>query len=419
MAQTDTRAGFRLPWNPDRTETDEPVADAVEAPVTEEAAHAQEAATPAVIEQTAPPAARRATKLMADFSRAMQVAAEASRDETMARFTSDAKAVVEEIHNAATEEVAALRRHADDDIAAVREWSKAEIARVREETEARIGKRKTALDGEIEAHGATIDTRVERVGATVSAFEAKMAAFFERLLAEEDPTRIATMAETMPEPPDLAGIVASVGQPTAAPFDPVPTEDWSQPVPDPVAGGQAEEPTEPAATADADADAADADTDHPVDAEAEVTPETVADVPVAQEEPDFAAAEAEAASFSGEVEADDRVAAALAAADEGSPLPVGPGVSARAERGTTRVTVTGLVSVASIATFKRSLGRVPGVNTIGVSSGPDGEFVFTVTHDPALPLAEAIIGLPGFEARITAQATGEIGVAAHDPDGAD
>ena len=143
------------------------------------------------------------------------------------------------------------------------------------------------------------------------------------------------------------------------------------------------------------------------------------DVPVAQDEPDFAAAEAEAAAFSGEVEADDRVAAALAAADEGSPLPVGPGVSARAERGTTRVTVTGLVSVASIATFKRSLGRVPGVNTIGVSSGPDGEFVFTVTHDPALPLAEAITGLPGFEARITAQATGEIGVAAHDPDGAD
>ncbi len=84
------------------------------------------------------------------------------------------------------------------------------------------------------------------------------------------------------------------------------------------------------------------------------------------------------------------------------------------------MTVTGLVSVASIATLQaQPRPRRRRVNTIGVSSGPDGEFVFTVTHDPALPLAEAITGLPGFEARITAQATGEIGVTAHDPDGAD
>ena len=30
-----------------------------------------------------------------------------------------------------------------------------------------------------------------------------MAAFFERLLAEEDPTRFAAMAEQLPEPPSL------------------------------------------------------------------------------------------------------------------------------------------------------------------------------------------------------------------------
>ena len=40
--------------------------------------------------------------------------------------------------------------------------------------------------------------------AVVAAFEAEMGAFFERLIAEEDPTRIATMAETMPDPPSLA-----------------------------------------------------------------------------------------------------------------------------------------------------------------------------------------------------------------------
>ena len=36
-----------------------------------------------------------------------------------------------------------------------------------------------------------------------------MAEFFERLIAEQDPTRIATMAEAMPDPPDLAAIAAA------------------------------------------------------------------------------------------------------------------------------------------------------------------------------------------------------------------
>ena len=139
---------------------------------------------------------------MAELSRAMQVAAENARAETMARFDLDAKGVVEQIHASATDEAAALRRQADDDVAAIRDWSKAEIARIREETEERIAGRKTALDAEMEQHALTVESRTERVAAVVAAFEAEMASFFERLNAEEDPTRIATMAETMPEPPE-------------------------------------------------------------------------------------------------------------------------------------------------------------------------------------------------------------------------
>ena len=45
-----------------------------------------------------------------------------------------------------------------------------------------------------------------------------------------------------------------------------------------------------------------------------------------------------------------------------------------------KVVVSGLVSVASIAGFKRHLARMVGVATVGVSSGPDGEFIFTVSH---------------------------------------
>ena len=53
---------------------------------------------------------------------------------------------------------------------------------------------------------------------------------------------------------------------------------------------------------------------------------------------------------------------------------------------------------------------------IGVASGPDGEFVFTVNHDAGVSLADAITALPGFEARITAETADGIEVAAHDPD---
>ena len=147
--------------------------------------------------------ARRATKFMAELSHAMQAAAEHARNETMERFEAEAKAVVEEIHANATTEVADLRRKADDDVAAIRDWSKAEIARIREETEARVAARKTGLDAEMEAHATTVEARAERVTAVVAAFETEMAAFFDRLNAEEDPTRIATMAETMPDPPSL------------------------------------------------------------------------------------------------------------------------------------------------------------------------------------------------------------------------
>ena len=93
--------------------------------------------------------------------------------------------------------------HADDDVAAIRDWSKAEIARIREETEDRIAQRKAALEHEIEAHAAAVERRIERVQARVAAFEAEMADFFDRLTAEEDPTRLAAMAENLPEPPSF------------------------------------------------------------------------------------------------------------------------------------------------------------------------------------------------------------------------
>ena len=83
---------------------------------------------------------------------------------------------------------------------------------------------------------------------------------------------------------------------------------------------------------------------------------------------------------------------------------------------TTQVVVVGLVSVASIASFKRHLGRATGVQSVGVSSGPDGEFVFAVAHGADVSLRDMIPSLPGFQARVTNTGDGVINVTARDPE---
>lgn len=411
MAQTETPQGSKLQWPDASAPAEQP--EAVDAAPNEEVERhdmVETSAAPDTVEAAAPApttltSGRRATKIMTDLSRAMAAAAVSSRDEMMARFGSDAKVAVEEIQAAATGESADIRRRADDDVAAVRDWSKGEIARIREEAEGRITVRKNVLDGEMDAHAAIIEARIQRVNATVQEFEGEMQAFFERLLAEDDPTRIATMAETMPEPPDLAGVAASITSPDPEPFDPVPPN-WPE---DMLIGDTVAAPPEP--------EAASAD---PV-AEAEpVADDQVGDNPAAV---DFDAAEAEAAAFSeADVPSDETgeagstaptelaTAEALAASEEQISAPES------GERLVTRVSVVGLVSVASIASFKRSLGRAAGVSGIRVASGPDGEFVFTVEHDAGLALGDAITALPGFEARVTGQADGTLDIAAHDPD---
>jgi hypothetical protein len=74
------------------------------------------------------------------------------------------------------------------------------------------------------------------------------------------------------------------------------------------------------------------------------------------------------------------------------------------------------VSVASIASFKRHLGRLTGVQSVGVSSGPDGEFLFAVNHAADVVLRDAIPSMPSFQARVTGAGEGTLNVSAHDPE---
>jgi hypothetical protein len=419
-----------------------------------EAAQGEPATAPEGAPAANPAPERKANKFMADLTRAMQAAAESARADTLERFANDAKAHIEGIHASSAEEATELRKRADDDIAGIREWSKTEIARIREETDERVTDRKERLEREIESHAAEIEARIERVQTHIASFEAEMAAFFERLLGEEDPTRFAAMAETLPEPPPFD---ADAAWESIAANQPVTTEEpaAAEAVAEPVVEAEPFQHTDaPEASASADASYAEAPVaeapfpEEPV-ADAgpvEGTAESTAAEPAASDsddlfgiapdgaegapasdtdprmtaigiEPDFAAAEAEAAAFPAEAPspedeiptiAEDALAARLAGlvAEDQAP----------ADNATTRVIVTGLVSVASIAGFKRNLARVGGVRSVGVSSGPDGEFVFAVTHDPGLPLADGITSLPGFSAKVTNEGPGELTVAARDPE---
>lgn len=110
-------------------------------------------------------------------------------------------------------------------------------------------------------------------------------------------------------------------------------------------------------------------------------------------------------------------AEAAAAAEEEARLAAERAAAARpATVESTQVVVVGLVSVASIATFKRQLGRLPGVKNVGVSSGPDGEFIFTVGHGSDISLSELIPTLPAFQARVVSEREGVLNVSAHDPE---
>jgi hypothetical protein len=391
-------------------------------------------AVPAPSRATSTPSlAKKPTKFVLDLTRAMQAAAEESRAQTMGQFQADAKTFIEGIHSRSAVEATDLRKRSDDDISGIQDWSKAEIARIREETQGKIADRKQGLERELEEHAGQIEYEIDRVQSRVAGFELEMERFFELLVTEEDPTQIAVMAQTLPEPPSFDASVP--WQPSAAVAELIgDTQVQASASP---AGTDAQPEAAGAEPAEGEAAMAAIETAHHTaegtesgSAEGQAGDEPSAEATTDENDPrlaalglssNFDAAEAEAAAEATSADdeiptmGDDAVAARLA----GLVPPEGE-VEARPARAaserTSKVVVSGLVSVASIASFKRHLGRASGVQSVGVSSGPDGEFIFTVHHDEAVNLSEVVPGLPGFRARVTNAADGVVSVTAHDPE---
>jgi hypothetical protein len=322
------------------------------APMSREAA-ATPPRPPVRVETDEPRVARRDNPLIAGLIRAMRQAALASREETTARLRTQATARVEVVRAQGTDEALALRKNAEEDIAGIREWSKTEIARVRQRTEERIEERRAELERETEGHAAKLEEQIASVETAMAQYEAEMDRFFERLLAEEDPARLATLAEQAPETPELDAL---------ADLDVAQREAWTNP-----------------------ADAA----GEGLEAEA------------------AAAAEAEA------VEGID-LSSASGPAWPAEAL-AGPKDASAADGMNTQLVVMGLRSVAAISAFKSAVAAVSGVNSVSVSSGETGAFLFAVAHDQETDLADEVTGLPGFAAEITEDAGTRLFIKAHEP----
>ena len=515
MASTDTRSGFRLPWSSDRSQEDPAVQDAVDdAPeaaaatakpgvawpesdfasrVGFQAAHQRQPGAPAAPEEEAPTmtteqpvaAPKKPSKLMADLAAAIRATTEAARDQRLAQVEAEANSVVEMIRAQSDEGAVGLRRKSDEDVAAIRDWAKAEIARIKEESEGKIADRKHHLEQEVADHAAAIEDRCTEVQSTVVGYRAAMAAYFERLNSEDDPARLATMAESMPEPPpveslsvlDDMSIEGAAARRAAAGADEVGTapadagSDGSETSAegeihvsdDRIANALGFDSTHADGRAEATAEHTGGDDvprwaegetpegfpeasdggegGDPVDrgaimAALEAAAEAVVAAEAAAESAESAEAAADVAETAAELlttragqqdEADPEAQAALSARMDAGGLDTEsyqdrlaslnhPESSADGEPRTTQVVVTGLVSVASIASFKRHLGRLAGVTAVAVASGPDGEFIFNVTHRPDVSFRDAIPTMPGFAARVVATGDGVVSVTAHDPE---
>lgn len=459
MTTTDTRSGFRLPWSSERShDTDLPEGpvdgvdptegsdesgamgggdDAPEIDVrtgpgftSHNPGRAAPAASPpsppeesaAMIDtvgaRTLAPASvpRKPSKLMTDLIAAMRSTAEAAREQALAQVEADVRQAVDAIRAQSTAGVAAIRLRSEEDIAAIRERSKAEIIRVREETERRIADRKSLLEADIADHAAAIERRVEEARDAVAGYQADMTAFFERLLQESDPARLATIAETMPEPPSIEAGPEPSGLDVVPPVVDVLTAPVSD-VLTPVAAAITDDASSPADVAGEVGNHLERvdERDGTMGRVALMAALEAEDAAMAEAEAETAAAAEDEAADTAGMDADrpepepsfvERLASMLPAPDDDA------GGAPR----TTRLNVTGLVSVASIAAFKRHLARSGGVEAVSVASGPGGEFLFTVTHRADVSLGDVVPAMPGFAARVINAGDGVVNVMAHDPE---
>jgi hypothetical protein len=162
-------------------------------------------------EEAAPAVARRLTPLesfKSEIARAMQVAADLERERIEAGVAEEGTAQVEKVYTRAAAEAAELSKHADEDVNRVNAWYKDEVKRIRSEADRQIEDRRSGLEQSLTYHGSLIEAEIESVQLAVEGYRNSLGEFFGRLGEERDPSAIARLAGTLPDPPDLDEIRA-------------------------------------------------------------------------------------------------------------------------------------------------------------------------------------------------------------------
>ena len=398
---------------------------------------------------------RRDNPLLTGLVKAMRDSARTTREETTARLRVEAESRVTAIRGRSAADAVALRTQAEEDMAGIREWSKAEMARIRLETAERIEARRGQLTTDSHALSSLTGRLVTEIEGAVASFETEMKGFFKALLAEDDPTQLATLAERMPVPP----VLESLPQAVAVGIDHVSSGARSRanraaakpangakraprPATSKSAGGTGPsaraksrvatavsgdrgdqgsapgtgptlDPTglDPEAAALAEAEAL-AGLDLSVMAGGDWQTRGAASSPNGAR-PQDGVAEGAASEASGEGAMSDASAdsAVSDAVPEAEPQPAEEDFMIESQ---TRLIVVGLGD-AGVAAFEGALRAVPGVGSVNVSPGGDGEVVFSVTHGTATDLRAAVPELDGFRAHVTADEGAILSVAAQDP----
>ena len=407
MTANQRRPGFRLPWSSEMdaegeaavpgsdeepmtpAATDEPAAAAEAvppgAPPTADPEPAAELETPAVAERqpaaseghvsepvdaVLPPAGagaatapQAADEFMRDLVAAMRRVADEARDTSVTDVRTTADEQVRRLEDDAERRREQLRQRAEQDVAEVAEWEKAEAARIKREAEQRIVARRAQLDQQLSADATRTEAETKAVRERVAQYERELDAYHSQLGEINDPAAFAAAAKRMPKPPSLeAGPITSSSVATEMPAPSAETV--------PVGAGEPDQqvPVEPVSPA------------------SNGVPEPAHEVHPAEEEV-LAARLAEL---------DATLPPAADAADAAAPTR--PQVAT--ETATTEVVVKGLGSFGAITGFRQALSGVEGIDSVALSLGQTGEFVFRATHAAGFDLRQAITELEGDGAKI-------------------
>jgi hypothetical protein len=405
MTANQRRPGFRLPWSSEMDAeggevasggedesmttptSDEHVADAAvdePTPETQPAPEtppepAAEMEAPAVapaadrdVEVTPDPAAAAAAPPADDFMRdlvaAMRTVADEARDTGVADLRTRAEEQVRQFETDAERRRNDLRERAEQDVAEVGEWERSEQERITTEAEQRVVARRSRLDQQLAADTTRTEAETKAIRDRVSEYERELDGYHAQLIEINDPAAFAAAAKRMPAPPSLDGT------PAAAPV--------ASPTPDEAGAPVAAPEATPAVAAATD----DAVPVEPVAAASNGVPEMEPDVHPVEEEV-LAARLAELDATLPPTPADPDPAVAAAPAPSGEPA-------------TTEVVVKGLGSFGAITGFRQALSGVDGIDSVALSLGQTGEFVFRATHAAGFDVRTAISQLEGDGAKV-------------------